>query len=221
MRFSVLVSIIAMTLTSMGVYALAEPSSQNTELSAAVEWMHANGMTKYSNLDEFRSDDVLTRQEAAKFFSEFAINVLYKDIDQNKFCGFDDLEEADPSLKNHIVSSCLLWIFQWTAGYFKPQDNFTKAQALAVLVRSLEGLSNEETLPWWINYFWKAQELSLTNETDPYALDRPLLRYEMALLLYRAWTDNEFDDVDQIAEEQPVEEPGIVKVDELIKTWGE
>ncbi|MBP7847876.1 hypothetical protein KA013_01470 [Patescibacteria group bacterium] len=50
----------------------------------------------------------------------------------------------------------------------------------------MEGLSNEDTLPWWINYFWKAQELGLTKETDPYALDRPLLRYEMALLLYRA-----------------------------------
>ncbi len=108
MRFSVLISVVAITLTSMGVYAQAEPSSQNIELKAAVEWMHTNGMTKYDNPDEFRSDDVLTRQEAAKFFSEFAINVLYKDIDQNKFCGFDDLEEADPSLKNHIISSCLL-----------------------------------------------------------------------------------------------------------------
>lgn len=220
MRFSVLVTILTVTFVNIGVYALAESSSQDIELQAAVEWMHTNGMTKYNNPDEFRSDDVLTRQEAAKFFSEFAINILYKDIDQNKFCGFDDLEEADPSLKNHIISSCLLWIFQWTAGYFKPNDSFTKAQALAVLVRSLEGLSNEDALPWRINYFWKAQELGLTNETDPYVLDRPLLRYEMALLLYRAWTDNEVDDAVIVAEE-PIEEPGIVKVDELIKTWGE
>lgn len=69
-------------------------------------------MTKYETVDEFRPDDFLTRQEAAKFFSEFSVNVLYKVIDQNKFCGFDDLEGADPSLVNHILNSCLLGIFQ-------------------------------------------------------------------------------------------------------------
>jgi len=112
MRLSILVTALFITLSNVHVYAVTEPSPQDEELIVAVEWMHANGMTKYDNYDDFRSFDVLSRQEAAKFFSEFAINILYKDIDQNKFCGFDDLEEADPSLKNHIVSSCLLGIFQ-------------------------------------------------------------------------------------------------------------
>jgi len=74
----------------------------------------------------------------------------------------------------------------------------------------LDGARNEDTLPRWINYYWKAQELGLTNESDPYTLDRPLMRYEMALLLYRARNY----DAPQIA----THEPEIVKVDELIKT---
>lgn len=82
--------------------------SQDTELMEAIDWMHGNGMTKYESVVDFRPTDTLARQEAAKFFSEFAINILYKDIDQNKFCGFDDIDDADPSLKNHILSSCLL-----------------------------------------------------------------------------------------------------------------
>lgn len=220
--------VIALLTLSAGwsTYALTEPSSQNEELKEAVSRMHANGMTKYQSYEEFRSFDVLTRQEAAKFFSEFAINVLYKDIDQNKFCWFDDLEDADPSLKNHIISSCLLGLFQGTAWYFKPYEQFTKAQAIAVLVRSLEWYSNEDTLPRWINYFWKAQSLWLTNETDPYALDRPLLRYEMALLLYRAWNawQGPYEQivVDTPTSEHSAWEEETVKVDELIKTgWWE
>ncbi len=224
MRLSLIVILIGLFGFCRSAQNTIAQSMWDKELEDAISRMHTNGMTKYQSPNDFRPDDFVTRQEAAKFFSEFATTILYKVIDQDKYCTFDDLEDADPSLKNNILNSCLLGIFQWTAGYFRPNDNFTKAQALAVLVRTLDEYKNEETLPWWINYFWKAQEMWLTTEKDPYSLDRPLRRYEMALLIYRAGNPNQ-----QIAENNlennGVDNAGpqgeeVVMVDELIKTGG-
>ena len=70
--------------------------------------MHDEGMTKYDTVEDFRPHDYLTREAAAKFFSVFTKQVLLKTFDTNKYCAFDDLEEADPSLKNSILESCML-----------------------------------------------------------------------------------------------------------------
>ena len=37
-----------------------------TEFEKALSWMYANGLTKYSNKTDYRADDGLTREEAAK-----------------------------------------------------------------------------------------------------------------------------------------------------------
>ncbi|MFZ5341703.1 MAG: hypothetical protein ACOZBL_04055 [Patescibacteria group bacterium] len=35
-----------------------------------------NGLTKYNSVDEYKPFEPITREQAAKFFSQFAINVL-------------------------------------------------------------------------------------------------------------------------------------------------
>lgn len=102
----------SLLLVAFGYAEQIEEDMQLNEVEQAVSWMHDLGMTKFDTVDAFRPDDYVTRQEAAKFFSQFATNVRYQVIDQNKFCGFDDLDQADPSLVNHILNSCLLGLFQ-------------------------------------------------------------------------------------------------------------
>lgn len=70
-------------------------------------------------------------------------------------------------------------------GVFGAKEYLTKAQALTILIRSLQGVKEENTTPWWKNYFLAAQEAKLTKEADVEALDRPLTRYELSLLLWR------------------------------------
>ena len=62
----------------------------------------------------------------------------------------------------------------------------TKAEFLAVLVRSIDGDRDETKRPRRQDYYTQAYERWLTNETDPNAIDKTLTRYEVALLLYRA-----------------------------------
>jgi hypothetical protein len=156
------------------------------EFLQALDWMHNFWLTRFDKPETFRPYDILSRQEAAKFFSQFAKEILYRTLDQTKYCYFDDMEWVDPSLKNYIIESCLLHMFWWSWGYFFPFDTFTKGQALAVLMRWLDGYKDESgTYRWWA-YRQQAWEAWLTKDANISHWDKAVTRYEVALLLYRA-----------------------------------
>jgi hypothetical protein len=74
---------------------------------------------------------------------------------------------------------------------FMPKQGLTRAQFFVAMVRMLEGDKSEDVNPWYGNYFAAAQRLGLTKETDVFAQDRFITRYEAALILYRARNTNE------------------------------
>lgn len=156
------------------------------ELEKAHYRMYQNGLTKYDTLSGYRPDDPLLRQEAAKIIGQ-AYQILGFPLEsKNTACSFSDGEEFDPSLASFIAQSCEWGIFYGSVGNFLPNKTLSKAEALTVLVRILEGkTSSEEVEPRWTYYFIKAKELGLTNETEVMAMDRPVTRYEIALLIYR------------------------------------
>lgn len=147
-------------------------------------------MTKYDNAEAFRPFANITREESTKFVDVFAMTNLCLDPNEEAECSFDDVP-ADPSLDEYVTLSCQLGVFNGSNGMFYPTGNLTKGQLLAVLVRAIraaDGLDplSEATDPRWANYFDYARELDLTKETDVWALDRPVTRYETLLLIYRA-----------------------------------
>ena len=46
-------------------------------------------------------------------------------------------------------------------------------------------MHDEQRNPWWTTYFQEAHMRGLTKETNIRALDQPITRYELALLLWR------------------------------------
>lgn len=82
------------------------------ELQTAITWMYNQGLTMYDNIEQFLPNNTMTREEASKFFSVFAQKEYSKTEDSNKKCSFYDIKKADPTLRNNIVSSCRLGIFQ-------------------------------------------------------------------------------------------------------------
>lgn len=165
---------------------LAHAQENDPELKLAVEWMYDNWLTQYTNTTNFRPNDRLTRQEAAKFFVAFQQvanpNTPVPDIG----CVFSDSMSFDLTLNSYIFLSCQMGLFKGTNGAFLPTQPLTKAQALTVLVRALEGSKDETVSPRWRGYFDAARKLWLTKEKNVMAIDTPITRYEMALLLYRA-----------------------------------
>lgn len=167
--------------------AADSPVLEDVEFVEAVGWMYSQQMTSYKEPEQFRGEDIVTRQQAAKFFVGYATNILYQVIDTSRYCAFDDLEDADPTLKNAILQACLLRLFKGNQGNFHPQSVLTKAQALAVLIRMLDGVQLDESgVLRRQAYYERAHALGLVKEADVQSLDTPLTRYELALLLGRA-----------------------------------
>lgn len=166
------------------------------EFDSALDWMYTNGMTSYSAQEDFMPFNNLTREQAAKFYAEFAETELGLERDADAECNFEDLEEADSSLTDSIVKACEMGLIKGDGNMFLPKDEFTRAQAFTVLVRATDGEKSEDVNPWWRNYFEAAQAEGYTVETDVYDQDRATQRYEVALMLYRAAQDTEDTEAD-------------------------
>jgi len=176
-------AIVATQAMSAVVYGAS--ASFDPEFASALNWMNTNGLTKYTSEDAYRPYDTVTREQAAKFFAEFA-KKMGKTPDTTLSASFSDLDKADSTLKTSIVEAFQMNLIKGSNGKFMPTAPFTKAAAITVLVRTVDGSKDENVTPWWDNYFKKARELGLTKETNSKALDRSILRGELALMLYRA-----------------------------------
>ena len=159
-----------------------------TEFDKALYRMYMNGLTKYDKSDEYRPSDWLTREESAKMIGQLYSQLWFTKEDKWFNCSFVDTNLFDPTLAEHIYSVCRWWVFVWNQNtmQYMPRDYLTKGQLLAVLLRVLEWkLSNENAQPRWIEYYVKAMNIWLTNETNLAKFDQPVSRQEAALLIYR------------------------------------
>lgn len=184
-----IISIFVIWWTQLSANIAHWETTYDPEFASALDWMYTNWLTQYYTEDYYLPNKNLTREQAAKFFTEFATKILWKEADESLSCDFNDTYNADSSLKDYIVKSCQLWLMNGNNNKFMPKATLTKAQALTILVRALDWPQSENTTPWWNNYFQKARELWITNETNTNKLSKTVSRWEIALLLYRSWTN--------------------------------
>ena len=102
-------------------------------------------MTRYDSIDPFRPKDDLTREEAAKIFSNFAINVLCRKPDMNLEINYRDLENANTTLKQYITTAYQLGIMKGAHGNFRPKDKITKKEISATIIRMILKAYLDET----------------------------------------------------------------------------
>lgn len=162
--------------------------SNLSEFEQALAWMYANGLTKYTTEKDYRPDDALLREEAAKMFAKayqvFGYNVK---VMKNQQCEFSDEDQFNLELVGNIMDSCHWGLFKGTDDRkFLPKKALRKSEATAVLVRMLEGkLSYEKVNPWWTNYYQKAFLLWITTIDNINTYDKLQNRKEIALMLWR------------------------------------
>ncbi len=175
------------SVSDVSVLLTDNESEFGAEFLEALRFSYDNWLTKFKTVDNFRPYDELTREQAAKIVWVFASKIMNYKEKSWTLCNFTDLATSDSTLSNHITDSCKLWIFKWTNNKeFFPKQGLTKAEALAVVIRMFnQWLLDEQTEPWYLNYYLEARQLQLTKEKNIFALERPLTRYEMVLLLYR------------------------------------
>lgn len=207
----------------------------DNELQESISWMNQQWLTIFDSPDSFMSDGWLRRDEAAKFFVNYAIKVLNKEIIEDKDCSFKDANQARPDLKDVIIQACQLWLFQWYNWKFMPQEKLTNWQAITVFVRLIDGQKDESLWHFAKEYFVKANQLNLlqnTNLQKESNFDIYTTRWDVAKMLFK-WKLNtekknsnkskpkpDLDDsnkkIEPIVDNTPPEED---KIEKELKQW--
>ena len=171
--------------------AIVAAQTVDPELEAAVSWMHDQGLTKYSTVDGFGPWRAIRRDEFAHMLSVFAMSNLCIVPDEAVSCDFSDEDQIDPSLRNSVNLACQLGTMSGFGGKFMPANTLTKAEALAGIVRAMNGGTklDENVTPWWLNYHNEARANGITTASDVYSHNVVVDRYQIALMLYRARVD--------------------------------
>jgi hypothetical protein len=103
----------------------------------------------FDSVDGFAPKRNLSREEAAKIFSNFAINVLCRKPDMSLSVKYSDVENANPTLKPYITLAYQLGVMKGSGmgdGTFRPKDYISKAEVNAVLIRMiLKSYLDEQT----------------------------------------------------------------------------
>ena len=167
------------------------------EFKKALSFLRSYEMTMFDNVDGFDPYRNLSREEAAKIFSNFAINVLCRKPDMNLSVKYSDVENADPNLKPYITLAYQLGVMKGSGmgdGEFRPFDAISKAEVNAVLIRMiLKSYLDEkqsENKTWYSEYNKVATDLGIINQG---AGAEPVLRNNVALMLFRAYKNQVFD----------------------------
>jgi hypothetical protein len=106
-------------------------------------------ITTITDIDKVNLYGKLTRAQAAKMLSTFAINPLNKKPDTSKQCDYPDIQGYG-DLTQRMITSCQLGIMGVNVKYFNPNGEMTRAEFGTVLSRILRGNTyNKEG----INYY--------------------------------------------------------------------
>ena len=167
------------------------------EFKKALSFLRTYEMTMFDSVDGFAPKRNLSREEAAKIFSNFAINVLCRKPDKNLSIHYSDVENADPTLKPYITLAYQLGVMKGSGmgdGTFRPFDAITKAEVNAVLIRmilkSYLDESKTEGKRWYSEYNRVATELGILKQG---AGAEAVSRNNVALMLFRAYKNQVFD----------------------------
>ena len=95
------------------------PVVTDPEMIDAISWGYDAGLTKYSGTDTFMPYANLTREQFAKFASEFGMSVLGLDEVAGN-CSFTDLGDADATLTDSITAACELGLMMGYNGNTYP-----------------------------------------------------------------------------------------------------
>lgn len=166
-------------------------SFADSTLDQAISWMYSKGLTKFDNSQDFMANKSLRRDEATKFFVQYAKEIQNSISDETKMeCDkFTDLAKWWTDLADTMKGSCKLGLFQWTNWKFMPTQALTNAQAITVLIRMIDGKKDETQWHFAQKYFERAKELGIMNWLNLNStanFDKLATRGEIAILLFNA-----------------------------------
>ena len=179
-------AVIALTTLAQGI-VVGAPVVTDPEMIDAVSWAYDAGLTKYSDADAFMPFNNLTREQFAKFASEFAVNELEIQADESLNCTFSDSDLFDVTLASHIKRACQQGLMMGSNGMFMPKQLVTRGQVAIVVSRMLGELDPQASQQ---EHFAYLQSLGIMNVAN---LDSAIQRGDAMLILYRIANGDDTD----------------------------
>ena len=121
-------------------------------LRIAHQMLYSYSLTKWQGTKDFAPERSLTREEAARFMTEFATNVLCRKASRTYNDHFTDLEKANPELLPYIKKSYEYLIFNGDSNAegkkekttFRPKELITVGELSAIMTRLVRNELLEE-----------------------------------------------------------------------------
>ena len=165
-------------------------------LKQAHQMLYSYQLTRWQGTKDFAPERSLTRQEAARFMTEFATNVLCRKPSRNYANQFTDLGDADPTLLPYIYKSYDYLIFNgdrnpnWDKAQttFRPYDLITVDELSAIITRLVKNQTMEEPVEDrarnYRNYIGSiASKSALRND----------IRWTVAEVIYDLYRNNDYE----------------------------
>lgn len=163
--------------------------SDDPEFTTALLWMNKAGMTKYWKASDYNPIATLTRGQAAQF-----LTVYDQKFDNNNTsydnCTFNDIENSN--FKTSIQYVCEKWILRWWNKLFRPEEAILKAEFIAWLLNMANEYPTTSGWNWMNNVFKKALSVDIVAKADESTFDKPITRYEVALILSKLYLKDQF-----------------------------
>jgi hypothetical protein len=130
----------------------------------------------------------LRRDEAAKFFVEFAkyMGKTAHVVDAHTCNNLKDLDKAHADLRAHIIQSCRMGIFRGQNGNFLPDMYATNAHMMTALMRIMDGNQPEVGAHRSDNYYRRAREIGLSFPSDMNERNGLATRGNVILMMHNA-----------------------------------
>ncbi len=161
---------------------------EDEETHEAYLFARKNSVTTMDTCQKARTNNHLTRWEAAKMIVNFAMNVLNKQPDVTRTCVFADMDVSNAEMKQYASMACQLGIM-WLKGdgtpaeMFNPAGLLDKAQLATMLSRILYGDANNSTACWYCKHVEALQQDGVITVTTDLSI--PLLRGRAMLMMKR------------------------------------
>ena len=132
-------------------------TSASVQSSEALQRAFDEGIVTSLKIKETKND-YLTRETAAPLLMNYINNIARKEYRWN-VCDAKDIEIADPYYQDDLRALCNFWILRGSNRKINPKRILSKQEAVALVMRIIDGEQSEKKNPWAYNYYKRAREL--------------------------------------------------------------
>ena len=149
-------------------------------------------LTKFQDTDSYKPANWLKRYKAAKMFVEFARNILCRQKKTTYDNVYSDIDNVDPTLKPYIIEAYEYGIMKWANQLFRPTDNITNKEFIAILIRMFTNQNLDITGQgnnWDATYKQVYQRYGLDGIV---AIGEEIDRYDISKILYQLYFEKHY-----------------------------